>query len=67
MVRSSVLRLLVCLDSLAAVVLPAFSQTKLDLQHQARGIDFTGSTYKKLVRMGYVSCLRRNDDPGYSV
>jgi hypothetical protein len=52
MVRSSVLRLLVCLASLAAVVLLAFSQTKLDLQHQARGIDFTGSTYTKPVRMG---------------
>ena len=54
MVRGSVLRLLVGLALLAAVVLPALSQTKLDLQHQARGIDFTGSTYTKPVRMGSV-------------
>ncbi len=52
MVKSSVLRLLLAWAAFAAAVLPVFSQTKLDLQHQARGIDFSGATYTKPVRMG---------------
>lgn len=52
MVRNSVLRPLLGLVAFAVALLPAFSQTKLDLQHQARGIDFTGSTYTKPIRMG---------------
>ncbi len=55
MVRSFILRLLVGLAVVAVVAVVAFSvraQTKLDLQHQARGVDFTGATYTKPVRMG---------------
>lgn len=48
MVRKLTLRLLVV--SAAAVL--ASAQTKLDLQHQARGIDFTGASFTKPIRSG---------------
>lgn len=52
MVRKHVIRLLLGLATAAALVVPVCSQTKLDLQHQARGIDFTGAAYTKPVRAG---------------
>jgi hypothetical protein len=52
MPRKCVLRLLVGLTALAALAIPAGSQTLVDLQHQARGIDFTGAAYTKPVRTG---------------
>lgn len=48
MVRNFVLKLLLVFTTVAL----AGAQTKLDLQHQARGIDFTGATYTKPVRIG---------------
>lgn len=48
MVRHLVLKLLFA----SATVALLSAQTKLDLQHQARGIDFTGDTYTKPIRMG---------------
>ncbi len=48
MVRNFVLKLLLVF----ATAILAGAQTKLDLQHQARGIDFTGATYTKPVRIG---------------
>jgi hypothetical protein len=52
MVRKCGLQLLVGLTAAAALVIPVRSQTKLDLQHQGRSIDFTGATYTKPLRMG---------------
>jgi hypothetical protein len=52
MVRTFVLRLLLGLAVVAVVAFSVRAQTKLDLQHQARGVDFTGATYTKPVRMG---------------
>jgi len=52
MVRTCVLRLLVGLTTVAALVTPVDSQTLVDLQHQARGIDFSGAAYTKPVRVG---------------
>lgn len=52
MVRKCVLRSLVVLTTAVTVVVPLGSQTLVDLQHQARGIDFTGAAYTKPVRMG---------------
>lgn len=52
MFRRFFLRQLVGSAAIAATSLPALSQTLVDLQHQARGIDFTGATYTKPVRIG---------------
>jgi hypothetical protein len=52
MVRETVLRLLAVLTSAFAILAPAGAQTLVDLQHQARGIDFTGAAYTKPVRQG---------------
>ena len=52
MARTCILRLLVALAAVVAMVAPAGSQTLVDLQHQARGIDFTGAAYTKPLRAG---------------
>ena len=52
MVRESVLRLLAALASAFAIVAPLGAQTLVDLQHQARGVDFTGAAYTMPVRLG---------------
>ncbi len=52
MVRKCVLQLLVVLTGVVALVSPVCSQTLVDLQHQSRGIDFTGASYTKPIRMG---------------
>ncbi len=52
MVRKSVLQIVAGLAATAAIAVPVRAQTKLDLQHQGRSIDFTGATYTKPVRMG---------------
>ena len=48
---TSLARKLLLIAPLAAVAL-ASAQTQVDLQHQARGIDFTASSYTKPIRMG---------------
>jgi hypothetical protein len=52
MFRKCIHRLLIALTALIALVIPVRSQTLVDLQHQARGIDFTGAAYTKPVRQG---------------
>jgi hypothetical protein len=52
MLKRFVIRLIVCSAGVAAAVSQAPSQTLIDLQHQARGVDFTGAQYTKPVRMG---------------
>jgi len=48
MIRKLTLKLLV----VSAVVALASGQTQIDLQHQARGIDFTAATYTKPLQLG---------------
>jgi hypothetical protein len=52
MLRTCILRFLVVLASVVALVVPASSQTLVDLERQARGIDFTGAAYTKPLRAG---------------
>jgi hypothetical protein len=52
MVRTCILRFLVALATVVALVVSASSQTLVDLEHQARGIDFTGAAYTKPLRAG---------------
>ena len=48
MIRKLTLRLLVVSTAVAL----ASGQTQIDLQHQARGIDFTAATYTKPLQLG---------------
>lgn len=48
MVRSFLFKLLLAFST----VVMADAQTKLDLEHQSRSIDFTGATYTKPIRIG---------------
>ncbi len=52
MARNCFVRLLVVFTAVVALAVAARSQTLVDLQHQARGIDFTGAAFTKPVRMG---------------